>query len=66
MRADSSAKRGNEFVMEENLKWLWYAFSVAWTLHILYLGSLSVREKKLREQLANLKAVLEESTGDKA
>ena len=52
--------------MEENLKWLWYAFSVAWTLHILYLGSLSVREKKLREQLANLKAVLEESTGDKA
>jgi bacteriorhodopsin len=52
--------------MEENLKWLWYAFSVAWTLHILYLGSLSVREKKLREQLATLKAVLEESTGEKA
>ena len=66
MPATGQRQRGNEFVMEENLKWLWYAFSVAWTLHILYLGSLSVREKKLREQLATLKAVLEESTGEKA
>ena len=66
MRADSSAKRGNEFVMEENLKWLWYAFSAAWILHVLYLGSLSVREKKLRQQLQNLKALVEEGDGEKA
>ena len=29
--------------MEENLKWLWYAFSAAWVLHILYLVSLAQR-----------------------
>ena len=52
--------------MEENLKWLWYAFSTAWILHVLYLGSLSVREKKLRQQLQNLKALLEEGDGEKA
>lgn len=52
--------------MEENLRWLWYAFSAGWILHVLYLVSLSLREKKLREQLENLKAVLEETTGDKA
>lgn len=49
--------------MEENLKWIWYAFSAGWILHVLYLVSLSLRAKKLREQLANLKAVLEESSG---
>ncbi len=52
--------------MEENLRWLWYAFSAGWILHVLYLVSLSLREKKLREQMANLKAVLEETTGDRA
>ncbi len=52
--------------MEENLRWLWYAFSAGWILHILYLVSLSMREKKLREQAANLKAVLEESTREEA
>ena len=51
--------------MEENLEWLWYAFSAAWLLHIFYLGSLSVREKKLRQQLRNLKALLEESDSEK-
>ena len=38
--------------MEENLKWLWYAFSAAWILHILYLGSISVREKKAAATVA--------------
>ena len=52
--------------MEENLKWLWYAFGAAWILHVLYLGTLSMREKKLRQQLQNLKAMLEESDGKKA
>lgn len=46
--------------MEENLKWLWYAFSVAWILHILYLVSISAREKRLRRQLQDLRALLEE------
>ena len=46
--------------MEENLKWLWYAFSAAWILHILYLWSLSIREKRLRQQLSDLKSLLED------
>jgi len=46
--------------MEENLKWLWYAFSVAWALHLLYLASISRREKKLREEMEALKSMVEE------
>ena len=49
--------------MEENLKWLWYAFSAAWIFHILYLWSLSIREKRLRQQLADLKSLLEDREG---
>lgn len=46
--------------MEENFKWLWYAFSAAWILHILYVFSLSVREKKLQRQIRDLKTLIEE------
>ena len=46
--------------MEENLKWLWYAFSVAWVIHILYVISVSRREQKLRQELEALKAMLED------
>jgi bacteriorhodopsin len=45
--------------MEENLKWLWYAFSAAWILHILYLVSLAQREKKLRSEIESLRAMVE-------
>ena len=47
--------------MEENLKWLWYAFGTAWVLHVLYLGSLLIRTKKLEQQLQTLKALIEEN-----
>ena len=46
--------------MEENLKWLWYAFSAAWALHLFYLASLGRREKKLREEIELLKSMVEE------
>ena len=45
--------------MEENLKWLWYAFSLAWAIHVLYLVSLGRREKKLREEMEALKAMIQ-------
>ncbi len=45
--------------MEENLKWLWYAFSSAWIIHLLYVVSLGQREKKLRDELEALKAMVE-------
>ncbi len=46
--------------MNENLQWIWYAFSVAWIIHLLYLVSISSREKKLREQMDYLKTLLQE------
>ena len=46
--------------MQENLEWLWYAFSAAWVLHILYLVLISAREKKLRQQISDLRSLLEE------
>ncbi len=44
--------------MEENLKWLWYAFSAAWIIHILYVASIASRAKDLRGQIDNLKSLL--------
>lgn len=45
--------------MEENLKWLWYAFSVAWIIVAAYLISLARREQRLRSELESLKAMVE-------
>lgn len=50
--------------MEENLKWVWAAFSVAWALHLLYVYSLSSRQKKLRDEMKNLRAQLEDRESD--
>ena len=51
--------------MEENLKWIWYAFSVAWALHLGYVYTLAARQKKLNEEVKNLRAQLEEhDSGD--
>lgn len=46
--------------MEENLKWLWAAFSIAWALHVGYMFLLSGRTKTLERQIEDLQAQLEE------
>ncbi len=46
--------------MEENLKWVWFAFSVAWVLHLAYAYSLGVRQKALSRQVEDLRAQLED------
>jgi hypothetical protein len=46
--------------MEENLKWLWWAFGAAWVSHILYVAWIASRVKELRGQLDNLKALLKD------
>ena len=48
--------------MEENLRWLWVAFSVAWALHIGYVMLLSGRTKKLERQLEDLDTQLKEQS----
>ncbi len=51
--------------MEENLKWLWAAFSIAWALHVGYILLLSDRTKKLQGQLEDLRAQLSEQTSER-
>jgi CcmD family protein len=46
--------------MDENLKWLWFAFSAAWVIHLLYVISLGRRAKKLQDEIEALKSMLEE------
>ena len=46
--------------MEENLRWLWYAFGAAWVIHTLYVYSIASRAKELRSQIENLKSLLKE------
>jgi len=50
--------------VEENLKWLWAAFSIAWALHIGYLGLLSDRARKLERQLKDLRIQLAERSSE--
>ena len=41
--------------MEENFKWLWAAFSIAWALHLGYLALLSKRTRSVEHQLDDLR-----------
>lgn len=46
--------------MEENFKWLWAAFSIAWALHLGYLALLSKRTKNVENQLDDLRNQLKD------
>lgn len=46
--------------MEENLRWLWYAFGAAWIIHILFVYSIASRAKQLRGQIDNLRTLLKD------
>lgn len=46
--------------MEENFKWLWAAFSLAWIIHLAYVFVLASQQKDLRNQIRDLKAQLED------
>lgn len=48
--------------MEENLKWLWAAFSVAWALHLGYVVLLSRRTRRLERELDHVSAQLNAET----
>lgn len=49
--------------MEENLKWVWAAFSLAWVIHLAYVHALGSRQKALKRQLEDLRAQLEDRGG---
>jgi bacteriorhodopsin len=44
--------------MEENLRWLWYAFGSAWIIHVVYVFWIASRVKEVRGQIDNLKELL--------
>lgn len=46
--------------MEENLRWLWVAFTIAWGLHIAYLVSLAGRTRRLQRQIDDLRAQMKD------
>jgi hypothetical protein len=46
--------------MEENLRWLYYAFGFGWAMLFLYLFWISRREQALRKKIAALQALLKE------
>ncbi|MDA1312432.1 MAG: hypothetical protein O2968_03765 [Acidobacteria bacterium] len=46
--------------MEENLRWLWYAFGSAWIIHIAYVHWIASRTKELRVQIESLRTLLKE------
>jgi hypothetical protein len=46
--------------MEENIRWVWYAFGAAWGIHLVYVASLSVRQNRLLDQIRDLKTLLEQ------
>ena len=50
--------------MEENLRWLWYAFGIAWGLHACYAASLAMRQKRLLRQIRDLHQLIKEQRGD--
>lgn len=42
-----------------NFDWLFYAFLAAWLVHLLYLLSISVRQRQLRRELESLRRLVE-------
>ncbi len=46
--------------MEENLKWVWLAFSVAWVIHLVYVYTLGSRQKTLKREVEDLRAQLDD------
>jgi CcmD family protein len=46
--------------MEQNFAFLFYGFTAAWLIVILYVISLALREKKLRQELDRVKRMLDE------
>ena len=48
--------------LERNYKFLSYGLTVAWTIVVGYVLMMFNRQKKLKREISNLKAMLEEKT----
>ena len=48
----------------QNYTFMFYGFTVAWLVIVLYVISIALREKKLREELDRVKRMVEEREGE--
>ena len=46
--------------MEENLKWVWAAYTSGWLIHLLYAYSLGSRVRQLAQEAQHLQAQAED------
>jgi CcmD family protein len=46
--------------MEQNFMFLFYGFTIAWLVVILYVITLALRERRLRQELDRVKLMLDE------
>src|ERR1700723_944644 len=51
---------GDALMSPQNYTFMFYGFAVAWLIVIVYVISIAVREKKLREELDRVKRMVEE------
>jgi CcmD family protein len=46
--------------LDRNFSFLWFAFAAAWIVLVVYVLMMVGRESRLKREIANLKAMLEE------
>jgi CcmD family protein len=46
--------------MDQNYTFMFYGFTVAWLVVIIYVISIALRERKLRDELERVKKMVEE------
>jgi CcmD family protein len=47
--------------MDRNFEYMFYGFTAAWLIVIVYVISIALRERRLREELDRVKRMFEES-----
>ncbi len=47
------------------MSWLFYAFLAAWVIHLLYLCSLSARQRQIQREMEGLRRMLDARDGER-
>jgi uncharacterized membrane protein YciS (DUF1049 family) len=50
--------------MDRNFEYMFYGFTAAWLIVLIYVISIALRERRLREDLDRVKRMFEESEKD--
>jgi CcmD family protein len=55
------SRKEEPFMSPQNFNFMFYGFTVAWLIVIVYVISIALREKKLRQELDRVKRMVEEN-----